>query len=494
MAASTVSQGVNLIDTILLSIEEGVTIYDTEFRLVAWNDRYSEMGITPQEHVKRGLHIEDTYRMAAQLGVFGEGDPEQIANERIRDVYSGVSPDAEDLIGTHGAIIEIRRYFLPGIGVAAVFSDVTEKRRTAAMVRRVEDLEVLARVTGGVSHDFNNVLQAVETNLALAKMTGDLKHVDAARQATQSGADLARSMLQLVRPMAPKNASNQQDFEVTRAIRTTIHWIERVLRDNISLELDIRIEPTAIGAEEGRFSLAMVNLIMNSQDAMPRGGKIRVLVDRPVDDPNRLLITIHDNGYGMSKELIQKANEPFFTTKGERGTGLGLCEVRSFVEGAGGSLDLNSVQGSGSTAVLSLPTRTAVDVRDDPACRSEGWSDLSYRVLLVEDNLDVQNSTQHFLNTIGCRTIAVTTGEEAIDLLRIVDHGFFDIVVSDIELGGASDGRDVANFARRQFPELGIMLCTANASEHLAGIPPDVRVFHKPLEVDQFRGCLSRYG
>lgn len=357
----TRSPDTTLADTILLTIEEGVTIYDTDFRLVAWNEKYVEMGITPREHIRRGLHIEDTYRYAAELGVFGEGDPKEIARRRIEDVYAGNSPCVEDLERKDGQIIEIRRYFLNGTGVAAVFSNVTEARRMARKVQRAESMEVLARMTGGIAHDFNNVLQAILGHLALADVEGDEPSLLHATEAAQRGADLANHLMQLARPDRPDDRSS---VAVAKSVQSTIRWIEGVIDQKIDLKRD-GVADATIWANEGRFSLALVNLILNASDAMSEDGCIHVILELEPSQLNNLRVCVEDTGHGMDEALVSNANEPFFTTKGDKGTGLGLYAVRAFVDSVGGNFNLNSSFGIGTTATMSLPCSTTRTCSDD---------------------------------------------------------------------------------------------------------------------------------
>ena len=476
----------SIADTILLTIEEGVTIYDTDFRLVAWNDQYAEMGITPPDKIRDGLHIEDTYRYAADLGVFGKGDPNRIANERIHQLYAGDSPKVEDLLGCNGRTIEIRRFFLPGIGVAAVFTDVTDARRTAAKLRRAEDLEVLAKSTGGFAHDFNNILQAIMTNLHLAKKNDDLKHVENAARATESGAELARSMLALASPNYESEGA--QYFEITDAVEKTIRWIGRVLPDNIEIVTSFNTNGMIVDGNESWFSMCLVNLVMNSRDAIQNDGVIQISVNS--DSPNRLNVTIEDNGCGMDDHVVCRLNEPFFTTKGAAGTGLGIYEVKRFAKSLGGCFEISSAVGSGTIASICLPARPANSVVERQSVNTKKLS-RSLRLLVVEDNFSVQESNLSFFSSIGCRVTAVATGEEAVSLLSELDQPFFDVLVSDVSLGGATNGIELARFVLKRFPRMPIVLCSADI-DISDRIPEATTFIRKPWDVSEMQNHLSK--
>ncbi|MEM7312846.1 MAG: PAS-domain containing protein, partial [Planctomycetota bacterium] len=227
----------NLADTILLSIQEGVTIYDTEFRLCAWNDKYAATGITPPDAIRIGLSIEETYRLAAENGVFGEGDPQRIAQERLEQVYAGTSPAIEDLAGSNGKTIEVRRYFLPNFGVAAVFSDVTQLRRDAARLRRHEDLKVLARATAGFAHDFGNALQIIAANLEVVRLTEKFEHLRTAMEATDSAGQLARTLLAIAQPGTFTQTARQ--FEVKNTKEKKVKCVRKAMRINVFVSSDM---------------------------------------------------------------------------------------------------------------------------------------------------------------------------------------------------------------------------------------------------------------
>ena len=468
-------------DSILLSIQEGVTIYDQGFRLAAWNDKYAGMGITPREHVQLGLHIEDTYKYAAELGVFGPGDPQEIANRRISQVYAGDSPAVEDLRSSDGRAIEIRRYFLPGIGVAAVFSDVTETRRLTANAKRSEELELLARVAGGFCHDFNNVLQAVVTNLQIADTTQHIKYVKPALDAALSGVSLSREMLQLAQPDITQD--EQSEFDAIAAIRATVRWSGRVLRQSVAINLNLSLDNAVVKASEGRFTSSLSNLIINSQDAMERGGQINIAVYRR---DRMLRIDVEDQGQGMSEELLCKAVEPFFSTKGEQGTGLGVYEAKTFAEGIGGSFTLSSALGVGTTATMEVPASFVATKKQSPTSQDP----LNARVLLVEDKPEVRTSIQHLLESFGCTTVAVTNEQTARQILLNTNSDFYDVVVLDVVLDETLGGDELSDWITQRFPGLNVIFCSATPLG--CDFSERVMAFQKPIDRDAFYNHLRR--
>jgi signal transduction histidine kinase/CheY-like chemotaxis protein len=475
-----------IVNSILLTIEEGVTIYDTNFKLIAWNGRYAAMGITPAEKIRLGLSIEETYQLAAEAGVFGAGDPTGIAKERIAAVYSATSPNVEDLFGVGGKIIEVRRYFLPDVGVAAIFSDVTEARQSAAKLKRTEALESLARLTAGFAHDFSNVLQAVTANLQLALASGDRRHVKIALQATWNGADLAKCLLDLGRP---NKHEEHFEFDAISAIEATIRWIERVLRSNITLEFDSNIESATVNANQGRFAISLVNLILNAQDAMPDGGRVRVSVGFSERHTGHLFLSVEDNGFGMSDELIGNASEPFFSTKGDNGTGLGLSEVQSFVDSVDGRFEIKSTLGVGSRLTMFMPATAEPSLGPSKPSSVEP---ISLRVLFVEDNMDVQKPFQKLVNSMGCQTHCVCSVEQAIDLLEAVPHDFFDLVITDYLLAGVLTGADLARKVKTDLGQPPVVLLTTNPAQH-EHESTAVCVLRKPVEFQDLYELLRKF-
>ena len=492
MTVRTMNASAAIADALLLTINEGVTIFDDSFRLVAWNESFCDLEIVPRDKVQLGLHIDEVYEMAAARGLFGSEHAEETARARSEQVRVGTSPSVEDLIGIDGATIEVRRYFLPNIGVAAIFSDVTHERYCQSRIRRTQELESLARLTGGFAHDFNNILQVILVNLELAQNSINAdSHLELAIDATLSGAKLSKSMLSLARPDM-ELSDRRQIFEVGDSVVSIVSWCQHALRDNVEIVTRIG-KAVCIRGDHSRFCSSLLNLILNSQDALPDGGKIVVSVERDSIDENRVRVSVQDWGLGMSPQLVAMVNEPFFTTKGGNRVGLGLHEVNMFARSIGGQLEIESRLGLGTTVSLALPTVTPPLGRlakDEVAEQVDGEVPYDRQVLLVEDNVEAQVSLQRFLNQLGCRTTSVCRGEDALALLRALPVNYFDALISDIMLAGAIDGLQLADEANGLIPKGGIILCTAQPQTITQR--NHVQILHKPIGLAKLRVELTR--
>ena len=308
-----------LTSLILLSIEEGVTIYDTEMRLVSWNDRYASMGITPAESLTRGLHINDVYRMAAELGVFGPGDPEKIARERIRQIRAKESPEVEDLRGSDGRTIEIRRYFLPDWGVVAVFSDVTELRHSQTRLLRSDQQKLLARAMGGFAHDLKNHLHAIINALECMDSesnTPELSQlIELASRSGMSAAELTKTITGFANPRSEAITDQKKRFSVRTAIDETLKWCRLTLPPGIIVTHEESDSNPFLYANRARFCSSLLNLLLNAFDAMPRGGRVTIRSTQESGEAIRVSVT--DDGCGIPDSIRNKVLEPFFKTKGK---------------------------------------------------------------------------------------------------------------------------------------------------------------------------------
>ncbi len=352
------------------------------------------------------------------------------------------------------------------LGFAKITRDLTEKKRTEEALEQAQlalfqsqKMESIGQLTGGVAHDFNNLLSVLASGLEVLGMTrqgsGDAKTLDSMRRAIDRGATLTQQLLAFARqqPLQPE----------TRSINRLISGFESVLRraGHGGIEFDFHLDPQAGSAvvDGARFESALLNLVVNARDAMPDGGKLTLdtapVTLREGEVPGLapgayVCISVSDTGTGMSPETVQRAFEPFYTTKETgKGTGLGLSQVYGFIKQSGGEVVIQSTQGEGTSITIYLPM---VSTEDGEAARSG-----SETVLIVEDEPDLLDVASALFMSMGYEVTTAASGLEAMNVLASRD---VDILFTDIVMPNGVNGIELAEYTRENYPNVKVMLAS----------------------------------
>ncbi|AOB33307.1 hypothetical protein AKI39_01345 [Bordetella sp. H567] len=372
------------------------------------------------------------------------------------------------------------------IGFAKITRDMTERREAQLALDRSRDalnqaqkMEAIGRITGGVAHDFNNLLTIIRSSAELLRRPGlsDEKrnrYINAISDTAAKAAQLTRQLLAFARkqPLMP------EVFQVTGRLR----GMEQIIRTSIGSPVKLRFELPevirAVEADPNQFETAILNMVINARDAMPRGGQITISA-RQVDHipPLRshagasgdfIAISVKDTGTGIEPATLRRIFEPFFTTKAvNKGTGLGLSQAYGFAKQSGGEIGVQTLMGAGSTFTLFLPcARADVAITQD----AEGLvaieaSAKPLSVLLVEDNETVGRFALGLLHELGLTAHWATDGQSALSLLN-ARNGRFDLMFSDVVMPGMN-GIELASVVRKRWPDLRVVL-TSGYSHVLA--------------------------
>ena len=366
-----------------------------------------------------------------------------------------------------------------------VMIDVTQQRRRDEELREAQRLESIGQLAGGVAHDFNNLLGIIQGYAEL--LEPDVPETSRAdvleiRRAASSAADLTRQLLLFGR----REAAEAQVVDVNSVIGGLREMLRRTLGEHVEFTVDLSEESSAVLIPAGQLEQILVNLTVNSRDAMPGGGSM-TLTTRPAGE--RVVLRVADNGTGMSDEVAARAFDPFFTTKEKgRGTGLGLATVYGIVQGAGGRVHLDTMLGEGTTVEVELPLADA-EPAPAPAPPPPAPAGKGETVLLVEDEQAVRELTGRILAENGYEVIHASDGYRA----RTVSDGFegrIDLLLSDVVMPGMS-GRDVAEELRRLRPGLKVLYMSGHAGDvldHHGFQGEEMRLLAKPFDSD---GLLS---
>jgi signal transduction histidine kinase len=320
-------------------------------------------------------------------------------------------------------------------GVYILSMDVTEEAQARAALAQTHKRELAAQLTSGLAHDFANLLTIIlGLQSRLGRMDGLPEGAVNLVQGTIAAARRGGALLDRIGSISGRRELRPEPVNVARLLDDLRVLAEPTLAPDTRLAVDCAPLPGALMLDPGALQDALLNVILNARDAVASGGAggaIRV-VARPVRD-TWLEFTVTDSGPGFSPEALKRGLDPFFTTKGEAGSGLGLAMVYDQVKLAGGSVRLGNAPGGGAVVTLRLPLRRAEPA---PAARL---------VLLVEDTEELRAEIREYLRDLGHAVIEATSAEEA---LALADLPEIDMVLSDINLPGGRSGLDLAQALR----------------------------------------------
>lgn len=383
--------------------------------------------------------------------------------------------------------------------VALIVAALLQRRRGEEQLAHAQRLDAIGQLTGGIAHDFNNLLTVMSGNLQLLQMAcetrpevGDLvEFIDSARRSAARGAELTAKLLSFARrqPLQP------QVLPSTQLMRDLEHLLTRTLGSTIALKVDLPQDAPPVFADAAQLEATLVNLAINARDAMPRGGELRISLDTveldASDAPNAAApgryacFRVVDTGTGMSPEVLGRAIEPFYTTKGPgRGSGLGLSMVYGFVRQSGGELRITSRLGYGTQVDVLLPVAVesaSTLAAPESAAGGEGV------VLVVEDDPAVAAVAAAFVASLGYQLQAVADAEAALEILASPKQ--IDLLFSDVLLGAGADGVELAIRARALRPGLPILLTSGHAA---APTLEGVELLRKPYERAALGAALAR--
>jgi DNA-binding response OmpR family regulator len=367
-----------------------------------------------------------------------------------------------------------------------------------------ERLRALGQMASGIAHDINNAISPISLYTdSLLNHEPDLSA--SARESLQTVQraidDVARTvarMREFYRPQEPQfhssavemNSLVRQVIELTRA-----RWSDQPQRAGIMIELRTQLagDLAHVSGAENEIRDALMNLIFNAVDALPGGGAIEIrtgtrLLTGPAGIPTRWVqLEVSDTGIGMDEETRKRCLEPFFTTKGERGTGLGLAMVYGMAQRQRAALEIESASGRGTTVRLLFPALESARAAAEPL--PQGAPTRSLRILVIDDDSLLSQSLSNALQSDGHEVTLAAGGQEGIDKFQ---PGHFDVVITDLGMPYV-DGRQVARAIRSSSPATPIIMLTGwGRSLESEGVPPEVdRVLNKPPRLGELRAALA---
>lgn len=362
-----------------------------------------------------------------------------------------------------------------------IIHDLTARKRTEEQLVQAQKMETVGQLSGGIAHDFNNLLTVILGNAeALSsrlKARADLRHVaETIVVAAERGAELTQRLLafsrrQMLQPTAINCNALVENMQVL---------LKRTLREDIDLRIAVTPGPVFAMADSAQLESALLNLSLNAQDAMPAGGVLTLSVEEiELDEttlgrhadlrPGRYVsVCVTDDGEGMSKETLERAFEPFYTTKEVgKGSGLGLSMVYGFVKQSNGHVAIYSEQGLGTSVRLYLPAAEPDDdlhlaARHDDFVANEGGDET---ILIVEDDPFVRSHVISSLETLGYSILVAADGRGALNLMQ--GGARPDLLFTDIVMPGGISGWELAAQARANLPGMRVLFTSGYPQETL---------------------------
>jgi two-component system, NtrC family, sensor kinase len=378
-----------------------------------------------------------------------------------------------------------------------VNTESAQRMRAEHSLLQAQKLEALGRLTGGVAHDFNNLLMIINNNAYLLRRgdptTPVAPRIAAIERAVESGTKLTRQLLAFSR----RQAVNPELIRLQDELPQLVELMRPALGSRISVKTDVEPSTAPVRVDRAGLELALLNLAVNAGDAMPDRGELVVTVKnaRPGEAPGLegdfVVLSVSDTGVGIPEDVQQRVFEPFFSTKPiGKGTGLGLSQVYGFCQQSGGTVTIESQEGLGTTVRMVLAASSEKVKEKDVEPRLPASEDLRHRVLIVEDNDDVAETTRQLLEFLGCEVRRVESGNAAV--LRLErDARNFDLVLTDIVMPGGLSGIEVLRYVHDRHPQLPVVLMTGYSNE-LQKVSSDEIVLLKPFSPHELADALRK--
>lgn len=380
--------------------------------------------------------------------------------------------------------------------VYAVGRDITETRRLEEQFLQAQKLEVVGQLAGGVAHDFNNIILAVTLNAEMARVHTKSSETDRFLGEILSASERARALTEQLLAFSRNEVFNPEPLDVAMIIDAVYSMVRALIPESISIERSLGHAPFVVAVDRVQMEQVIMNLCLNSRDAIVSGtGSIRLSLE-PHDEQGQsgVLLRVCDDGCGMSEEVQSRVLEPFFTTKTRGfGTGLGLVSVHTVVTRHGGTLDFNSEVSKGTDMRVWLPLSALPAASDEAAlerCRPT-FSGAS-TILLAEDDPQVRRIVVFALESVGLRVRVAADGYEA---MRLADETDFDLAVLDLVMPKAS-GHEVFLHMRARLPSLPVIFSTGYSDGQLSSdvlALENVMLLRKPYSPDDLMQAICRF-
>jgi nitrogen-specific signal transduction histidine kinase/CheY-like chemotaxis protein len=393
----------------------------------------------------------------------------------------------------------VRRHFFIG-------RDLTEKMAAEAQIRQAQKMDAVGQLTGGVAHDFNNILTVITGTIGiLADAVADKPELAMVTKLIDEAADRGANLTKHLLAFARKQPLQPREIDVNALVLETAKLLHPTLGEHIQITPLLAADAWTAMVDPNQLSTAILNLALNARDAMPNGGKLaletsNIYLDEAyagmhseVTVGNHVMIAVSDTGSGISPANLERVFDPFFTTKEiGKGTGLGLSMVFGFVKQSGGHIKIYSEEGHGTTVKIYLPRATGLEqTAAEAAIATAQVKGGSETVLVVEDDAMVRQYVITQVESLGYTTFEAANAAEA---LKLIDgNPTIDLLFTDVIMPGTMNGRLLADEALRRRPALKTLYTsgyTENAIVHHGRLDSGVLLLAKPYRKSELARML----
>lgn len=475
--------------------EDILTVLDADGRIVYESPSFTRiLGYSLEEVRGRDafemVHPEDRERLRAALAA-GIADPalhpREVYRCRRRD---GSWVHLESTGSNRLADPDIRGLVINTRDVTGRVESERDRERLEAELRHSQRLDAIGRLAGGVAHDFNNLLTVIDgyTNLLLRRLAPEdssRSHAEEVRKAAARAAALTRQLLAFSR----KQVLKPRVFRLNEVLGDIEKMLGRLIGEDVVLRTACSAADPRVRADASQIEQVLMNLVVNAREAMPRGGTVRI--ETALDGANAV-VTVADDGEGMTAEVREHLFEPFFTTK-ESGTGLGLATVYGIVKQSGGEISVETSPGCGTTFRVSLPAVTEEPDSAPPDAGGAVAPAAGATILLVEDDDSVRELAREILEEEGYRILAAGSTTEAADAAASFP-GRIDLLLTDVVMPGGS-GRELADRLRSDRPDLPVLFVSGYSGTIIARhgvLEEGIEFLEKPFSPAELRERVAR--
>ncbi len=495
----------NWLAAIVESSEDAIVSKDLQSIVTSWNGGAEKIfGYTAAEMVGQSIkillppdHLHEEDEILARIGAGETVDHIETVRRKKNGKFIHVSLTISPIYDARGKVV----------GASKIARNISDRKELEGQLYQAQKMDAIGQLTGGIAHDFNNLLGVVIGNLDLLSrlVAGNElaeNRVRTALKASARGADLTRRLLAFssageLRPAA---------IRLEQPIQNTIELATRALGPEIEIraKLDETVPP--VFADVAGLESALLNIIVNARDAMPRGGVISITTQTAtvatreaaayggdLKPGSYAFLSISDTGSGMSREVLERAFEPFFTTKERgKGTGLGLAMVYGFAKQSHGTVRLYSEPGYGTTVSLYLPLAAGPEVHTEDGHHALARDGDGSVVLLVDDEPELLEIAQVYLDEAGYKVLQARDSKSARAMLG--QHPEIELMVTDIIMPGGVNGAELALDVRDHFPKLKVIYCSGFPADALVErtAPLDGPFLRKPYDRHELVSMVRR--
>jgi two-component system, cell cycle sensor histidine kinase and response regulator CckA len=411
--------------------------------------------------------------------------PQSLVDRLLEIVETGEVLDAGELEYADDrierSIFSVKAFPLSENRLAVSFDNVTDVARIEAQLRQAQKMEAVGRLAGGIAHDFNNLLTAISGySEFLIAGTHDAKlrrYAEEIKRASDRAAALTGQLLAFSR----RQVLQPRILDLNATVGDMDMMLRRLIGEDVELVTMLGTDLAPVRADPTQIEQVIINLAVNARDAMPQGGSVTIETSNVVVDGDSFVeLQMTDTGVGMTEAERRQLFDPFFTTK-EGGTGLGLATVYGIVEQSGGTIEVSSAPGLGSSFRILLPAEWAPVDPPEPTAPLVTPGDGDETILLVEDELVVRRLVAEILEANGYSVLQAADGPSALELLRR-HTGAVDLLVTDVVMPGMS-GPEVAGAVATMRPGTHVLYISGYTDSH-GTLEPEIAFLQKPFNAD----------